>query len=130
MTAIEDIHAFWAATSSITDLIPSSSFYTGLVPPSVSLPYAALVPIASVPTFTTGDPYYEVFSFQIDLFSESATQARDIAAAVRAAFDRPNIGMGTKRRNEIFSTEIDQREAKTVYRISLVYDYFFNASQA
>lgn len=130
---IQDIHSFWAATSSITDVLPANRFFTGLVGPEVVLPYAVLVPIASVPRFTVGKSFVETFTFQIDIYSTSLAEAASIAEAVKDAFDAATVaanGMGTQRRNSIVTTETQEREGETVlYRYSLVYDYFANDSQ-
>lgn len=95
MSFLSDIHAYWQANASLNLALSSDKVYTGIVPEGTAYPYAVIVPIASVPTWTTGAPYLEEFAFQISVFSRTAAEAETIAQAVMNQFDWKTIAAST-----------------------------------
>lgn len=86
MSFLADIHSYWSNNSTLNGALPATSVYTGLVPESLTFPYAVIVPISSVPSFVTGSGYFSTFHFQISIYHTDPDQAEDIANTVAGCF--------------------------------------------
>jgi hypothetical protein len=61
--------------------------WVGEVMVSPALPWVRVVPVAEMPTFTTGAPYFADGLIQVSVFAAGSDQSRSIAALVRSALD-------------------------------------------
>lgn len=133
MSELSALFTYWSSTSSLVNAVPSSRVYLGVAPASrATYPYATITPIASIPTYTTGDPYIEEFTFQIDLWHTSAASLDAVTTTVNAAFDRIYITddtVGVMRAGG-FPVRYEPGDDKTtpVYRSQLVYAWMRNKS--
>lgn len=131
MSFLSDIHAYWQGNATLTAALPATSVYTGLVPEGLALPYGVIVPISSVPSFTTGASYFEAFRFQISIFHSDPDLAESIAATVMAEFDYAAVSASTiscERENTIFTADPDT--ARKVYHVAIEYVLYENRSLA
>lgn len=51
------------------------------------MPFAVIVPVVSIPTWTTGDPYFETWTFQISIYDTSLANVEALAQIVMNNFD-------------------------------------------
>lgn len=118
---LSDIQTHFQANAALTTALPSG-LWLGLAPSSMPFPYAVVVPIAAVPTFTTGVGYWESFSFQISVFDTDPDNVEALAGLVEAAFDYQHIGSGyisCERENYVFT--VDQDTPELVYHAAISY---------
>lgn len=129
MSFLSDIHAHWAADSTLNTALPATQVYTGIAPETLSFPYAVITAISSVPTFTTDKPYWEGFRFQISIFDTDPDNVDSLTTTVQNAFDYQTIGSSTiscERENYIFTTMPD-----TPLRVYMaMIEYVLNANRS
>jgi hypothetical protein len=95
MSILAELHSYWAGNSTLNTALPATKVYTGLVPEATAFPYAVVVPINMVPTFTTGQGYVETFGFQISVFDTNPDNVDALADTIAGQFDYKTISSQT-----------------------------------
>lgn len=131
-TFLADIHSYWAGNASLNAKVPSERVYTGMVPESISLPWVAIVPTGSTPTFTCGTPYFEGFQFEIQIYSASDSECEAIVRTVKAEFDYATLSsacVSCERLNYIFTTETTPNPDRQGKIFSGRVEYLYNKNR-
>lgn len=95
MSFLSEIHAYWLANSTLNTALPASKVYTGLAPESLAFPYAVVVSIGLVPTYTTCTAYVGTFAFQISVYDTDPDNVEALASTITGQFDYQSISANT-----------------------------------
>lgn len=122
---LADIMTYWAGNSTLTNAVPASKFYTGLVPEGTAFPYVIVIPIASTPTNLTAPGYWETFSFQLSVYDSDPDNVETVCQTILGQFDYVSISAAciSVERTNVPVFMVDQETPELVYHGMIVYDY-------
>lgn len=133
-TYLQSLKTYWANNSTLTAAIPANRVYLGFVPASrTTFPYASFNVIASVPEWTTGNPYVERTTFTIDVFHTNLATLDTLMATIAGQFDWKSIDSDTMsciREGLLIIAEDNDAKTEQVYHGILTYDWTRNQSRS
>lgn len=91
MSLEQAIHDHWANDAALTTLVPAARFVTGHAQGELQSPYVTLARDSTVPKLRTSARTIDDVSFRFDIWSDDLDEAKQIAAAVAARFDRQSF---------------------------------------
>lgn len=128
MSFLADIHSYWSSNSTLDSALPATKVYTGLVPESITFPYAVIVPLALTPTWTTGSGYYGTFRFQISVFDTDPDNVEALANTIAGQFDYRPVSSSTMSCERVNGPVfmVDPDTPQRTYHAYLEYDLLEN----
>ncbi|MDA7977504.1 MAG: DUF3168 domain-containing protein [Pirellulales bacterium] len=125
MSSEAAIHAHWTNDPALTALLPAERFVTGLGQSELAMPYATLTRESTRPKLRTSDRTIDESEFRFDIWSINLDEAKQVAAAVSARFDRRSFATDgstddcTVIRMRLTRYEEQQEPDNSIWRVTL-----------